>query len=149
MAGLTFLLIIGAAGGRNVSARKENGCWWGETLFSALSRAGGCYEYIHNFLFTVWDPEVGRINPSEHKQLKLARSLTRGIIDRDLKPSSSERKSIQRISKYPPTRILSGDERQVLWKFHFSLMSEKRALTKFLRCVESNGVMFRFLEVAQ
>jgi phosphatidylinositol 3-kinase len=40
----------------------------------------------------VWDPELGRTNPSEHKQLKLARSLTRGIIDRDLKPSSNERK---------------------------------------------------------
>lgn len=45
-----------------------------------------------NELVTVWDPEVGRTNPSEHKQLKLARSLTRGIIDRDLKPSSNERK---------------------------------------------------------
>lgn len=45
-----------------------------------------------NDLVIVWDPEVGRINPSEHKQLKLARSLTRGIIDRDLKPSSNERK---------------------------------------------------------
>ncbi|CAI0386316.1 unnamed protein product [Linum tenue] len=45
-----------------------------------------------NELVIVWDPEVGKINPSEHKQLKLARSLTRGIIDRDLKPSNSERK---------------------------------------------------------
>ncbi|KAL7176613.1 hypothetical protein ACSBR2_030035 [Camellia fascicularis] len=93
-----------------------------------------------NELVTVWDPEVGKINPSEHKQLKLARSLTCGIIDRDLKPRSSERKSIQRILKYPPTRILSGDERQLLWKFCFSLMSEKRALTKFLRCVEWSDV---------
>ncbi|KAK3017117.1 hypothetical protein RJ639_006967 [Escallonia herrerae] len=93
-----------------------------------------------NELVTVWDPEVGKINPSEHKQLKLARSLTRGIIDRDLKPSSTERKSIQRILKYPPTRTLSGDERQLLWKFRFSLMSEKRALTKFLRCVEWSDV---------
>ncbi|CAK7328998.1 unnamed protein product [Dovyalis caffra] len=93
-----------------------------------------------NELVTVWDPEIGKINPSEHKQLKLARSLTRGIIDRDLKPSSNERKSIQRILKYPPTRILSGDERQLLWKFRFSLMSEKRALTKFLRCVEWSDV---------
>ncbi|KAI7986583.1 hypothetical protein LOK49_LG14G01452 [Camellia lanceoleosa] len=81
-----------------------------------------------NELVTVWDLEVGKINPSEHKQLKLARSLTRGIIDRDLKPSSSQRK------------ILSGDERQFLWKFRFSLMSEKRALTKFLRCVEWSDV---------
>ncbi|XP_059656126.1 phosphatidylinositol 3-kinase, root isoform isoform X2 [Cornus florida] len=93
-----------------------------------------------NELVTVWDPEVGKINPSEHKQLKLARSLTRGIIDRDLKPSSTERKSIQRILKYPPTRTLSGEERQLLWKFRFSLMSEKRALTKFLRCVEWSDV---------
>lgn len=93
-----------------------------------------------NELVTVWDPEIGKINPSEHKQLKLARSLTRGIIDRDLKPSSNERKSIQRILKFPPTRILNGDERQLLWKFRFSLMSEKRALTKFLRCVEWSDV---------
>ncbi|KAL9258130.1 Phosphatidylinositol 3-kinase, root isoform-like protein [Drosera capensis] len=89
-----------------------------------------------NDIVWVWDPEVGKINPSEHKQIKLARSLTRGIIDRDLKPSSNEKKSIQRILKYPPTRTLSGDEKQLLWKFRFSLMSEKKALTKFLRCVE-------------
>ncbi|KAB2609647.1 phosphatidylinositol 3-kinase [Pyrus ussuriensis x Pyrus communis] len=93
-----------------------------------------------NEIVTVWDPEVGKINPSENKQLKLARSLTRGIIDRDLKPSSNERKSIHWILKYPPTRTLSGDERQLLWKFRFSLMSEKRALTKFLRCVEWSDV---------
>ncbi|XP_020525808.1 phosphatidylinositol 3-kinase, root isoform isoform X2 [Amborella trichopoda] len=93
-----------------------------------------------NEIVIVWDPEVGRINPSEHKQLKLARSLTRGIIDRDLKPSSNERKAIQMILKYPPTRTLSGEERQLLWKFRFSLMSEKRALTKFLRCVEWSDV---------
>lgn len=49
-------------------------------------------------------------------------------------------RSIQRILKYPPTRALSGDERQLLWKFRFSLMSEKRALTKFLRCVEWSDV---------
>ncbi|RWW50979.1 hypothetical protein BHE74_00042717 [Ensete ventricosum] len=47
-----------------------------------------------NELVTVWDPEVGRTNPSEHKQLKLARSLTRGIIDRDLKPSVIERRQV-------------------------------------------------------
>ncbi|XP_041990822.1 phosphatidylinositol 3-kinase, root isoform isoform X1 [Salvia splendens] len=93
-----------------------------------------------NELVTVWDPEVGKVNPSEHKQLKLARSLNRGIIDRDLKPSITERKSIQRILRYPPTRTLTGEEKQLLWKFRFSLMAEKRALTKFLRCVEWSDV---------
>ncbi|XP_078174291.1 vacuolar protein sorting 34 isoform X2 [Carex rostrata] len=93
-----------------------------------------------NEIVTVWDPEVGRTNPSEHKQLKLARSLNRGIVDRDLKPSINERKSIQKILKYPPTRTLSGEDRQLLWKFRFSLMSEKKALTKFLRSVEWSDV---------
>lgn len=45
-----------------------------------------------NEFVTVWDTELGKFNPSEHKQLKLARSLDRGIIDRDLKPSNAERK---------------------------------------------------------
>jgi phosphatidylinositol 3-kinase len=45
-----------------------------------------------NELVTVWDPEVGRQNPSENKQLKLARSVTRVVIDRDLKPNINERK---------------------------------------------------------
>ncbi|KAI3937878.1 hypothetical protein MKW92_004481 [Papaver armeniacum] len=96
--------------------------------------------YLQQMSSLLWDPEVGRINPSEHKQLKLARSLTRGIIDRDLKPSINERKSIQKVLKYPPTWNLSGDERQLLWKFRFYLMSEKRALTKFLRCVEWSDI---------
>ncbi|KAH9554610.1 hypothetical protein CY35_08G072300 [Sphagnum magellanicum] len=89
-----------------------------------------------NELVTVWDPEVGRQNPSENKQLKLARSVTRVVIDRDLKPNINERKEIQKILNHPPTRSLSGEERQLLWKFRFSLMLEKRALTKFLRCVD-------------
>jgi len=91
---------------------------------------------LSNELVTVWDPELGRTNPSEHKQLKLARSLTRGIVDRDLKPSSNERKLLQTIIKLPPTRTLEVDEKQLVWKFRFSLMSEKKALTKFVRSVD-------------
>lgn len=91
-----------------------------------------------NELVTVWDPEVGRPNPSETKQVKLSTSLTvtRGVIDRDLKPSSTERKEVLKILKHPPTRTLLRDERQLLWKFRFSLVNEKKALTKFLRCIE-------------
>ncbi|KAF3610603.1 hypothetical protein DY000_02050382 [Brassica cretica] len=50
-----------------------------------------------NEFVTVWDTELGKFNPSEHKQLKLARSLDRGIIDRDLKPSNAERKCFLRL----------------------------------------------------
>jgi hypothetical protein len=38
-----------------------------------------------NELVKVYDPEVGRQNPSEEKQLKLARGVNRGLIDKDLK----------------------------------------------------------------
>mgnify|MGYP004709433989 CR=1 FL=1 len=67
-------------------------------------------------------------------------SVSCHFIDVDLQAVASFVRSIQRILKYPPTRTLSGDERQLLWKFRFSLMSEKRALTKFLRCVEWSDV---------
>ncbi|KAL6620200.1 hypothetical protein ACP70R_035339 [Stipagrostis hirtigluma subsp. patula] len=93
-----------------------------------------------NELVTVWDPELGRTNPSEHKHVKLAMSLARGMIDRDLKPSSNERKLLQKIVKFPPTRPLMVEEKQLVWKFRFSLMSDKKALTKFVRSVDWSDV---------
>ncbi|KAL6610165.1 hypothetical protein ACP70R_040134 [Stipagrostis hirtigluma subsp. patula] len=93
-----------------------------------------------NELVTVWDPELGRTNPSEHKHVKLAMSLARGMIDRDLKPSSNERKLLQKIVKFPPTRPLMVEEKQLVWKFRFCLMSDKKALTKFVRSVDWSDV---------
>ena len=43
---------------------------------------------------------------------------------------------LQTIIKLPPTRTLEVDEKQLVWKFRFSLMSEKKALTKFVRSVD-------------
>ncbi|GJN09689.1 hypothetical protein PR202_ga27717 [Eleusine coracana subsp. coracana] len=43
---------------------------------------------------------------------------------------------LQTIIKFPPTRALEVDEKQLVWKFRFSLMSEKKALTKFVRSVD-------------
>lgn len=68
-------------------------------------------------------------------------------------------RALQKILKHPPTRILSGDERQLLWKFRSSLKMDKRALTKFLRCVDwsdaqvgtftlSNSLLSSFVQVA-
>jgi phosphatidylinositol 3-kinase len=47
---------------------------------------------------------------------------------------------LQRIIKYPPTRDIQADEKQLLWKFRFSLMSEKKALTKFVRSVDWSDI---------
>ncbi|KAL3157710.1 hypothetical protein ABBQ32_012142 [Trebouxia sp. C0010 RCD-2024] len=87
-------------------------------------------------LLPLYDPEVGRENPSELKAQKLARSVTRGLVDRDLKPDVEEKRQIDAILLYPPNRPLSVEERAVLWRFRYSLISEARALTKFLKCVD-------------
>ncbi|KAB8108055.1 hypothetical protein EE612_043342 [Oryza sativa] len=93
-----------------------------------------------NKLVIACDPEIGRINPSEHKHSVLAWSLARGVNDREMKPSSVDRKLIQNILKYPPTRTLNVDEKQLLWKFRFYLTSEKKALVKFLLFVEWSDI---------
>lgn len=48
--------------------------------------------------------QVGRENPSELKAQKLARSVTRGLVDRDLKPDVEEKRQIDAILLYPPNR---------------------------------------------
>eukprot|EP00200_Dunaliella_tertiolecta_P009890 CAMPEP_0202375868 /NCGR_PEP_ID=MMETSP1127-20130417/6472_1 /ASSEMBLY_ACC=CAM_ASM_000462 /TAXON_ID=3047 /ORGANISM="Dunaliella tertiolecta, Strain CCMP1320" /LENGTH=1054 /DNA_ID=CAMNT_0048973485 /DNA_START=2551 /DNA_END=5712 /DNA_ORIENTATION=+ len=92
-------------------------------------RPGGRIIVLH-------DPEVGRDNPAELKAQKLARSVTRGVIDRDLKPNGEERRRIAAILRQPPNRPLHAEERAILWRFRFSLQQETRALTKFLQCVD-------------
>lgn len=87
-------------------------------------------------LLPLYDPEVGRENPSELKAQKLARSVTRGLVDRDLKPDVEEKRQIDAILLYPPDRPLNVEERALMWRFRYSLTSEARALTKFLKCVD-------------
>ena len=39
------------------------------------------------------------------------------------------------VYRYPPTCVLNGEEQDLLWKFRFYLCSHKKALTKFLKCI--------------
>ncbi len=48
--------------------------------------------------------QVGRENPSELKAAKLARSMARGVEDRDLKPNTKERQQIEAVIVAPPNR---------------------------------------------
>jgi phosphatidylinositol 3-kinase len=50
------------------------------------------------------DAEVGRENPAEAKAAKLARSLTRGLVDKRLKPDTEERRRIEVVLEHPPNR---------------------------------------------
>lgn len=55
-------------------------------------------------LMLLHDAEVGRENPAEAKAAKLARSLTRGMVDKRLKPGTEERRRIEAVLDYPPNR---------------------------------------------
>ena len=82
------------------------------------------------------DVESLRDNPALHKHHKLARSLLSAGFARELKPDAAERRKLQELVQKPPTYLPREEERELLWKFRYSLTKEKRALTKLLKCVD-------------
>ncbi|RKO89018.1 phosphoinositide 3-kinase family, accessory domain-containing protein, partial [Blyttiomyces helicus] len=90
---------------------------------------------VDSELMLIADPETSRDNPVENKHRKLARSHRNGPLDRDLKPNAKIRDELNKILKYPPTQNLTAEEKDLLWKFRFYLTRDKKALTKFLKCV--------------
>ncbi|CAG2221388.1 PIK3C3 [Mytilus edulis] len=81
------------------------------------------------------DPEILTENLVESKHHKLARSLHSGPTDRDMKPDAKTRDQLNAIVGFPPTKMLTSEEQDLVWKFRFYLSSQKKALTKFLKCV--------------
>eukprot|EP01125_Pyxidicula_operculata_P018418 TRINITY_DN653_c0_g4_i1.p1 TRINITY_DN653_c0_g4~~TRINITY_DN653_c0_g4_i1.p1 ORF type:complete len:866 (+),score=208.78 TRINITY_DN653_c0_g4_i1:55-2652(+) len=90
-----------------------------------------------NSLMTIYDPELSNVNPVEEKHIMLTRGRRRGqYLDPDLKPNAEEKENLQKITTYPPTHHLNSDDQELLWKFRFYLRSNKKAMTKFLKCVD-------------
>ncbi|KAJ1650432.1 Phosphatidylinositol (PI) 3-kinase [Dispira simplex] len=83
----------------------------------------------------VHDPELHRENLAEAKNRRLIRNHRSGPLDRDLKPNAKIRDELNTILKYPSTKELSNEEKDILWNFRFYLSGDGKALTKFLRCV--------------
>lgn len=86
-------------------------------------------------IVTVPDAEVMQENLVESKHHKLARSLRSGISDKDAKPTATIRDMLNTIVGYPPTTVLTTEEQDLIWKYRFYLSNQKKALTKFLECV--------------
>lgn len=99
-------------------------------------------------LWRLYDPDSWRENPVEIKHRKLLRSQRLGDEGRDLKPGPADRDRLnvsrelippladcQEIFSLPPTAQLSANDKDLLWKFRFSLHRSPRSLTKFLKCV--------------
>lgn len=94
-----------------------------------------CHLTFDSDVVTLPDPELLWDNLVEDKHHKLYRSDRSGITDRDNKPNAQTRNLLNQIVDYPPTKVLSSDEQDLLWKYRFYLMNQKKALTKFLKCV--------------
>ncbi|KAE8745182.1 Phosphatidylinositol 3-kinase catalytic subunit type 3 [Frankliniella occidentalis] len=86
-------------------------------------------------IVTVPDHEILEENLVESKHHKLARSLRSGMSDKDAKPNAAVRDTLHNIVAYPPTKILTTEEQDLVWRFRFYLSNQKKALTKFLLCV--------------
>ncbi|WVQ98732.1 hypothetical protein IAU59_005863 [Kwoniella sp. CBS 9459] len=86
-------------------------------------------------LWRTYDPDAWRENPVEIKHRKLLRSQRLGDQGKDLKPGPADRDRLNEIFRLPPTASLSPLDKDLLWKFRFSLFRSPRSLTKFLKCV--------------
>lgn len=89
----------------------------------------------HGDIVIVPDPEISLENLVEIKHHKLARSVRSGPTDRDMKPDAKIRDLLHTIVGYPPTKQLTSEEQDLVWKYRFYLSNQKKALTKFLKCV--------------
>ncbi|KAF9424540.1 hypothetical protein HW555_000351 [Spodoptera exigua] len=89
-------------------------------------------------IVTVPDYEILQENVVESKQHRLARSLRPGVSRRDTKPSAAERDLLAALLAAPAARPLTATDQDLLWKYRFYLSSHRRALTKFLECVNWN-----------
>lgn len=81
------------------------------------------------------DYEDENDSPIDDKYRTLAHDLLRGLVDPALKPDRVQRDKLAAIIASPshhPTR----EEKDLLWRFRFSLVDNRRALTKFLLAVD-------------
>ncbi|KAJ3541590.1 hypothetical protein NMY22_g3830 [Coprinellus aureogranulatus] len=86
-------------------------------------------------LWGVADPDACNDNPVEDKHRRLVRSHRSSPYDRELKPNAKIRDELTHILSYSPSRVLTSEEKDLIWKFRFYLTRDKRGLTKFLKSV--------------
>lgn len=91
--------------------------------------------YWMSRLVTVLDPEAGLEHPAEAKHAKLARSDARRTVDPSLKPNRLELRMLQHAIASQAPRPTS-EQASLLWRYRFYLRSDRKALVKFLECVD-------------
>nr|XP_022907731.1 phosphatidylinositol 3-kinase catalytic subunit type 3 isoform X2 [Onthophagus taurus] len=86
-------------------------------------------------IVTCPDYEINTENLIESKYHKLSRSHRSVHSDRDAKPNAILRDKLNQIVAYSSTVQLSNEEQDNVWRYRFYLSSQKKALTKFLKCI--------------
>ncbi|EFA77138.1 phosphatidylinositol 3-kinase [Heterostelium album PN500] len=77
-------------------------------------------------------------HPCEQKYYRLNSYDKDDKDHKDLKPNQSEFRNLTNLLKTPPNTQFSAKDSILMWKFRYYLVNNKKALTKFLRCVEWN-----------
>ncbi|XP_028406868.1 phosphatidylinositol 3-kinase catalytic subunit type 3-like [Dendronephthya gigantea] len=114
----------------------EDGIDFSVVYYEKLSDEGE-FHYTPEIV-RVHDPEILQENLVESKHHKLVRSVRSGTVSHEMKPNAAVRDQLNQIVGYPPSKVLTSEEKDLLWQFRFYLSSQKKALTKFLKCVEWN-----------
>lgn len=91
--------------------------------------------WISPSLFTIHDPDAFSENLVEAKHRRLVRSQRLDSLDRERKPTAAVRDELHAILLYPPTRVLTSAEMDLIWSFRFYLTRYSSALTKFVKSV--------------
>ena len=81
------------------------------------------------------DFDIEQDNIVEAKHHRLARSQRAGQLDKDLKPNAETRNRLMEIVSYPATQPLVSEEQDLIWRFRYYLSSNKKALAKFVKCI--------------
>ncbi|XP_041980818.1 phosphatidylinositol 3-kinase catalytic subunit type 3 [Aricia agestis] len=90
-------------------------------------------------IVTVPDYEILQENLAESKQHRLARCARGAAPAQDAKPSARDRDRLAALlAPAQPPHALTADDQDLVWKYRFYLSSHRRALTKFLACVNWN-----------
>lgn len=93
---------------------------------------------FHDPLIMMNNPDfLKRSNPITEKYYILTRDVDDSIA-KDLRPDSEELEELNKIIALPDFQTLNIEEKAKIWHFRYSLIDNKKALVKFLQCIDWN-----------
>jgi phosphatidylinositol 3-kinase len=127
----------------NVSTQQDN-------MITTITPSSNHNDWI------IVDTEINMDNPCALKHMKLAIHISTGFLDTDLRPEANEKKLLTMVINSTPLQEITSEQKTIIWKYRYWLLTKKRALTKFLKCVdwgimkesyEATGLMKKWAEI--